>query len=326
MSSLIAVTEWEGVMQMIISMCTVICMAGAILLLLRSESNHKRQLFAYIMLSWGMLYTIRTFAVLLGLMICMQIELFTPLVFLLGNLCFVVTLFYPLEIIRPGWFNLKYYISPSSLVIIIYYLIINLIKEKMIQSDGCIYCCIMHNIVVQLFLSYTFYKSFFNGDADMEGQFRIDMDETDDKVFTYEKAIEIQPYCQPMDVAIQKAKSVDDTAFQSKLPEYKARIEKWMVETKPYLRKDFQLMDVTEILMLNRTYLSQIFNEGWGTSFSKVVRDYRVRHAEELLKNYPVMTFSQVSILCGFTSLSVFYRAFTQCHNGMTPKQYRECN
>ena len=70
----------------------------------------------------------------------------------------------------------------------------------------------------------------------------------------------------------QQEKSTNETVFLVKLPEYKTKVQQWMEETKPYLRKDFKLMDVAGVLPLNRTYLSQIFNEGWGESFSDVVR------------------------------------------------------
>ena len=56
-----------------------------------------------------------------------------------------------------------------------------------------------------------------------------------------------------------------------------------MAERKPYLRGDFKFMDVSEILPLNRTYLSRVFNDGFGDSFSGVVRDYRIRETEEML-------------------------------------------
>lgn len=110
--------------------------------------------------------------------------------------------------------------------------------------------------------------------------------------------------------------------FLTRLPEYKAKVQQWLEETKPYLRKDFKLMDVAKVIHLNRTYLSQIFNEGWGTSFSNVVCDYRIRHAERLLKSCPDLTVNQIALLCGFASSAVLHRAFAK-HRGITPKQYR---
>ena len=117
---------------------------------------------------------------------------------------------------------------------------------------------------------------------------------------------------------------MNETVFLVKLPEYKTKVQQWMQETKPYLRKDFKLMDVAGVLPLNRTYLSQIFNEGWGESFSDVVRSYRIHYAEELLRNHPELTVNQVALKSGFTSPSALHRAFAQYHDGITPKQYRE--
>ena len=82
-------------------------------------------------------------------------------------------------------------------------------------------------------------------------------------------------------------------------------------------------MDVSEVLPLNRTYLSRVFNDGFGDSFSGVVRDYRIREAEEMLVNRKDIPVGQVGELCGFSSPSVFHRAFVQSHGGLTPNRYR---
>ena len=47
---------WESVLQMLIPMCTVICIAGAILLLLHAEGSRSKRLLAYVMLAWGIAY------------------------------------------------------------------------------------------------------------------------------------------------------------------------------------------------------------------------------------------------------------------------------
>ena len=65
-------------------------------------------------------------------------------------------------------------------------------------------------------------------------------------------------------------------AFLNKLPAYHDEIANWMIKEKPYLNPSFKLMDVSNILPLNRTYLSRVFNDGFGESFSNVVRNYRI--------------------------------------------------
>lgn len=97
-----------------------------------------------------------------------------------------------------------------------------------------------------------------------------------------------------------------------------------MIKKKPYLNPNFKLIDVSEILPLNRTYLSRVFNEGFGNSFNDVVRNYRLREAEWLLVNRKDIPVGQVGELCGFSSPSVFHRAFVQSHDGLTPNRYRK--
>ena len=83
-------------------------------------------------------------------------------------------------------------------------------------------------------------------------------------------------------------------------------------------------MDVTDILPLNRTYLSRVFNDGFGDSFSSVVREYRIREAEWMLANRKDIPVGQIGELCGFSSPSAFHRAFVQSHDGLTPNRYRK--
>ena len=118
--------------------------------------------------------------------------------------------------------------------------------------------------------------------------------------------------------------SGNESAFLKKLPAYHDEIARWMIKKKPYLNPNFKLMDVSDILPLNRTYLSRVFNEGFGDSFSDVVRDYRIHEAEQMLANRKDIPVGQVGELCGFSSPSVFHRAFVQSHDGLTPNRYRK--
>lgn len=59
---------WESVLQMLIPMCTVICIAGAILLLFHAEGSRSKRLLAYVMLAWGIAYVIRVLGILFGFM------------------------------------------------------------------------------------------------------------------------------------------------------------------------------------------------------------------------------------------------------------------
>ena len=55
-----------------------------------------------------------------------------------------------------------------------------------------------------------------------------------------------------------------------------------------------------------------------------VLHNYRLREAEWLLVNRKDIPVGQVGELCGFSSPSVFHRAFVQSHDGLTPNRYRK--
>lgn len=409
---------WEDVLRMLIPMCTVICVAGAILLLLFAEGSRSRRLLAYVMLAWGVVYAVRILGILLGFMGFMKTDILDPFVMVSGNLYAIVLLWYPLEVVRPGWLNLKRCLlltSPYLLVVGVYYTVLYLLGESPVRLedwssflagigrfniwyrlvillsviayiayqlliiyryevsyrewcdmnyasaermeiswlryyglgvilivfaffwvllDGNTYCFVVHNLIVQLFFSFVFFRGLFHENPYPEGFFRHTMDEeealkeeeqphpviADGEV--YEVDCEVSGNsCEKIEE--EQGKSVlNETVFLTRLPEYKAEVQRWLEEGKPYLRKDFKLMEVAKVIPLNRTYLSQIFNEGWGTSFSNVVCDYRIRHAERLLKSCPDLTVNQIALLCGFASSAVLHRAFAK-HRGITPKQYR---
>lgn len=111
--------------------------------------------------------------------------------------------------------------------------------------------------------------------------------------------------------------------FMIRLPEYTARLEEWMENEKPYLRKDFKLTDAMEILPLNRSYLSRLFNEGYGESFYHFVMRYRLAESRQLLISRPELSITAVASMAGFSSASVFCRAFTQ-EMKCSPLQWRE--
>lgn len=397
---------WEAVLRMLVPMCTVICLGGAVLLLLSSKNSRSRRLLAYIMLAWGLAYALRTIGIVLGTMNYMETPLLAPFLLIGGNLYVIILLCYPVEVLRPGWLNARRFLlllSPYLAIVAVYYAVMFLLGETPVQLatwaafrahaggfnvwyrlvilfsvtgyvflllhiiyryevayrrwcetnyasmermevswlryyglgvvligvayffavfDGSTYCYVAHNLTVQVFFCFTFYKGFFHRSAYAEGFFRHTMDdETAEEEATEEATKEA---VQEVAAAAENRPSTDETAFLAKLPVYRQTVKEWMEETQPYLRKDFKLIDVTSVIALNRTYLSMIFNEGWGENFSSVVRNYRMRHAEGLLKSHPELTINEIADLCGFTSPSTFHRAFAQCHEGLTPKKFRE--
>ncbi len=114
----------------------------------------------------------------------------------------------------------------------------------------------------------------------------------------------------------------EEDLFKKRIPEYKARLEEWFLHSKPFLRSGIKLMDVREVLPLNRTYLSRVFNEGFGESFSQVILNARLEEASRLLKGDTDLNVGQIARQCGFQSPSTFNRTFVKKY-GQTPKKYR---
>ncbi len=383
-------------------MAAVICTGGASLLFLRGRNNRSRRLLAGIMSAWGFIYVLRVVGILLGnqALNFTRTDVADTLVLVCGNLYLIILLLYPMEVVRPGWLNLKRigilllpYISITLLYYIVLYLLgqeplelpdmeqfINHIGEfnvwyrllmtlsivtyliflfrltwhykKFYQQwcrnnysddknmdiswlrqygigvvligiayfwllfDGNTYCFIVHNLTVQCFFCYTLYKGLFHDNPYTENFFSHTLNEADAcmKAELREKQLPSGNICFPE----------SESAFLNKLPAYHEEIANWMIKKKPYLNPSFKLMDVSDILPLNRTYLSRVFNDGFGDSFSNVVHDYRIREAEWMLVNRKDIPVGQVGELCGFSSPSTFHRAFVQSHGGVTPNRYRK--
>ncbi len=103
---------------------------------------------------------------------------------------------------------------------------------------------------------------------------------------------------------------------------YRATLEKWIESEKPYLQSDFQLMDLREVLPLNRSYLSQLINSEYGCSFYQWVNRLRIEEAKRLMREQPDLKIQDVADRCGFSSRRVFSQIFTR-ETGTTPTEWK---
>ena len=113
----------------------------------------------------------------------------------------------------------------------------------------------------------------------------------------------------------------DNSAPQLSNTEYRAMLEEWLQAEKPYLNAEFRLMDLRQVLPLNRTYLSQFINQEYGCSFYQWTNRLRIDEAKRLMTEHPEMTMEDVALLCGFASARSFYRSFFR-EVEMTPKEW----
>lgn len=99
-------------------------------------------------------------------------------------------------------------------------------------------------------------------------------------------------------------------------------IEKIITEN---LDKEISLEKIALQLYLNPSYLSRLFKENVGKSYTKYVMEKRIEKAKELLReeNYKIY---EIGEFVGYENTKYFNKVFKEMV-GMTPKEYREkCN
>lgn len=91
-------------------------------------------------------------------------------------------------------------------------------------------------------------------------------------------------------------------------------------EEKYFMQHDASLENVSKLLEINRSYLSQVINEEFGKSFNNVINEYRVHEARMLLAgdSARIFTIASVAQSVGFNSVNVFNKAFKR-YTGITP-------
>ena len=113
-------------------------------------------------------------------------------------------------------------------------------------------------------------------------------------------------------------KIISDTLGES----YLNTIEEFMSTKKPFLKNDFQIIDLAQELNIPMHHCSFVINSMIGSNFRDWVNSYRIK---DFIKRYPEksdkMTIEAIANESGFKSGSTFYRAFKKETGGM-PKTY----
>lgn len=95
-----------------------------------------------------------------------------------------------------------------------------------------------------------------------------------------------------------------------------------MEEKKMFVQQGLKLEDLAHSLGTNRTYLSTAIHKTYNCSFPELLMQLRVAEAKRLLREKPNLLISEVADQSGFSSSSVFGKAFRES-TGMTAKEYR---
>lgn len=122
------------------------------------------------------------------------------------------------------------------------------------------------------------------------------------------------------------------TLFTSKVVEFEdidqrkvdlERIVKAFEQDKVHLNDELNLSKFSSRLNLNKDYVSALINQKFGCSFSKLVKNYRLKEAKLILKNSDPTKVKLIDVAfeAGFSNKVSFYRAFMESEN-MSPSDY----
>ena len=101
-----------------------------------------------------------------------------------------------------------------------------------------------------------------------------------------------------------------------------AEMERLIGEKKLFLRKDLRVADIAQEMATNETYVSLLINNLSGNNFATLIGGYRVRHAQQLMREHPEMVHADVAEASGFASRTAFLRTF-KAQTGLTPTEWK---
>jgi AraC-like DNA-binding protein len=89
------------------------------------------------------------------------------------------------------------------------------------------------------------------------------------------------------------------------------RLNNYFLEQKPYLKMDFRITDLTEVMDVNRSVISAFINKHYGMNFSRLVNRQRLREVERLrtLSSNQGKSIAQLVVKAGFKEARQYYRA-----------------
>ena len=100
-------------------------------------------------------------------------------------------------------------------------------------------------------------------------------------------------------------------------------VNKIMELSEEYFKQsDFSINTIADELGYNSKYLSHIFKEKTGATYSEYLRDLRIKYAVSLF-NHGLESVKNVAALSGFSDPLYFSTVFKKCV-GVTPKEYKK--
>ena len=99
-------------------------------------------------------------------------------------------------------------------------------------------------------------------------------------------------------------------------------IEKALTYIEENYKRHITLNDISEEVMLNSSYFSNLFKEVTGTSFNKYLTEFRINKAKELMSD-PTMRIKEIAGMVGYDDMRYFIKVFKSV-TGLPPNIYKE--
>jgi AraC-like DNA-binding protein len=127
--------------------------------------------------------------------------------------------------------------------------------------------------------------------------------------------------------ALTEASELPEGAEEDPFRELGQRILNFMEREKPYLRQDFSIEELAEMLGVPRHHLYYCFKNILQKKFVTMRTEYRIREAKRRLLEADLKetTLDAIGRASGFSSHTAFYRAFAE-QTGCSPGEYVERN
>lgn len=338
-----------AITPILMSASTAVALCCAWITVRHSEGYRMRRIWAWTLLIWGLLDGIYVLSWLLMGKPVMNMGAYelTTMELSLGNLLGWSLLLFPTEALRPGWLNARralLQILPMYVLIALDYILpVNLRILVALYPAVLIVLLLTHVREYRLWCEDNFssledidersiIRYIFVGFLIVAVYIYMCVSHDHARGFTQQwLVIFILAYgtdlilfrrdpWEQVWLSMKSNSPKEDIQTQSN-EAYRQALEEWMEKEKPYLNPDFKLVDLQNVLPMNRTYLSQFIHAEYGCSFYLFVNRYRVEEAKRLMNENPGMKMADVSASCGFSSPSVFSRTFTAIA-GQLPKDW----
>lgn len=330
-----------------------ICLSGAWLLFRHTEGSRVRLAWAWTLLVWGL-----TEALLIALFAIWHLptlhsgtDPLSPISIVAGNLLGWMLILYPTEALRPGWMNFRRALTQVLPLVVL------LVVDYFIPWNLALLLTLYPVVLVVLLITHLHaYRKWceenYSSLDDIDAQwivrylamlaavglsfFYICASDNPNRLFMQNILLFVMFVYSTEKILLRKdpwegvvvneegelpIEEEPETVETSANAAYRAKLEQWMQEKKPYLNPNFRLIDMREVLPLNRTYLSQLIHSEYDSTFYQFVNRYRIEEAKRLLHENPDMRIEDVASGSGFSSREVFTRVFTK-ETGVTPREW----